>query len=209
MCRSGVSALFYGTYQYPPRWGVGGAGTDPVHITVTREYREITRPFWDPEFLAQAAGQEDRPGPDAAVLVVRNERDMLEVDRRLAGAALTNIESHKLIQLHNIPRHFYALWRHPSAWWCVDLPKPLDIVWLGCYLAFLVLFAGGVCVAWKSGKLAVIPLSWLILMAGHTCVLLVLHAECRFQVFSAIFVYIFSGLGAATIHRFPRRERRP
>jgi len=210
----GGLALFSGTYPYPPRFGMHGTLPEPSLITETREYREITGPFWDPEYLPQAPGRENRmkrnvvegmpvPSPDPAIVVVRNERDMLEVDRRLTAAALTNIKNNKLIQLYNIPRHFHALWGHPAAWWGVDPPGPFALAWFGSYLAFLTLFVLGVLVAWKSGKLGVVPLSWLILIAGHTGVLLLLHSEARFQATPAIFLYIFSGLRAAAILPFP------
>jgi len=208
--------LFYGTYPYPPRLGARGVETEPAVITRTREYQEITEPFWDPEYRPQAPGRAQRmerdavegmpmSRPDGAIVVVRSERDMLEVDRRLAAAALNNIKNHKLIQLYNIPRHIYALWGRPAGWWGhwgVDLPSWLEIVWHGCHLAFLALFVLGVVVAWKSGKLGVVPLSWLILMAVHTGVLLVFAAEARYQATSAIFLYTFSGLGAATVLPF-------
>jgi 4-amino-4-deoxy-L-arabinose transferase-like glycosyltransferase len=209
--------LFAGTYPDPPRLFRQATVTESVPITQTREYRGITEPFWDPEFRARRDGQEPGdspsvegmpvPSPDPTILVVRNEPDILEVDRRLAAAAAINIRNHKLLQLYNMVRHLSALWGTPSAWWCIDgLPRPLKLTWLGSYLAFLALFVVGVRVAWKNGKLGVIPLSWLILMAVHTGLLLVLHAEPRFQVTSTIFLYIFGGLGAAAILPVPAPE---
>jgi 4-amino-4-deoxy-L-arabinose transferase-like glycosyltransferase len=205
--------LFFGTYPDPPHWGMRPAGSDPVLITETKEYLDITGPYWDPEYLPQAPGRAQReerdaaegmpvPRPHPTIVVVRNERDMLEVDRKLTAAALTNIENYKLIQVYNMARHFFALWARPSAWWNVELPRSLALVWHTCYLAFITLFVFGILVARKIGKLDVVPLSWLILMAGHTGVFLLFHAEARFQVTSALFLYIFSGLGAATILPF-------
>ena len=208
----GGLGLFAGTYPYPPRFGMHATVPEPVPFPLSKEYREITGPFWDPEFLPLTAGGANRshrpevegmppPNPHPSILITRSERDMLEVDRRLAAAAVIHVKNHKLLELYNILRNFSALWGRPAAWWSVELPGSLRIAWWASYMGLLALFVLGVSVAWKSGKLGVIPLSWLILIAVHTAVLLAFHTEPRYQVTSALFLYSFSGLGIATILR--------
>jgi 4-amino-4-deoxy-L-arabinose transferase-like glycosyltransferase len=207
--------LFYGTYPYPARWGVHRLGTEPVLISNTSAYREITAGFWDPEFLPESAGRDRRvareavagmpvPKSEPSIIVVRDERDMLELDRRFTAAALSNMTDHKFIQLYNIPRHLYSLWGYPSAWWAIDeLPSPLKFVWRASYLALLGLFGAGILVARKVGKLTAVPLSWLIVMALNSGVFIVLHAECRHQISSSTFLFLYGGIGASAILRFP------
>jgi len=190
----GGNGLFAGAYPYPPVYGKGWCGTFPdktFHYCQTREYREITGPFWDPEGLAQAAG---RPDPDVEV---RDERDLLEVDRRLAAAGWSYIKNYKIIQLYNMTYHFYRLWGRPAGW--DELRWPIKLPWFGSYLAFLALCVLGILTAWRSGKLAAVPLSWLILMVCHTGLLLPVCTEQRYQAASAIFLYMFGGFGADSI----------
>jgi 4-amino-4-deoxy-L-arabinose transferase-like glycosyltransferase len=200
--------LVYGTFVlHVPVQGLAFAGAAPHHL-------------FGPEIVVQTAGQEKRaehppvegmPVPiiDPRILILRNERALLEVNKKLTSLGMTNLKKEKITLLRSMARHFHALWGHPSAWWDhwgVDLPRSLEIVWYGSYLAFLAVSGLGVVVAWKSGKLDVIPLSWLVLMAGHTGLFLFMYAAVRYQVTSAIFVYMFSGLGVAAILillRFP------
>jgi hypothetical protein len=211
----GGLGLFVGTYPNPPRLGRYETTPEPPRTTLTPEYRAITEPYWDPAFLPQAPGRADRwpsvegmpePKPDPFILVTRNERDMLEVDRRLAAAAWANLRQHPYLQLYNALRHLGALWARPAAWWAVEPPRWLQLAWEVGYLALLVLFVMGVRVAWRSGKLGTVPLSWLILMACHTGLLLILSAEPRYQVTAALFLYMFSGLGVAAILPAPSRD---
>jgi hypothetical protein len=214
----GGLGLFAATYPYPPRLGRYATVPKPSPITETREYREITGPFWDPDFLQESPGLEDRlarcrvegmpvPHPSPTILVVRTERDILEVDRQLAAEALRNIKNHKLLQLYNMLRHLYALWGRPAAWWAIDeLPAPLKLVWRTGYVAFMVLFVFGLRIAWKRGKIGPIPLSWLMLMLCHALFFVVFNAEPRYKVTSAIFLCIFSGVGLAAL--LPSRDRK-
>jgi hypothetical protein len=197
--------LVYGTFVlHVPVGGLAFAGAAPHDL-------------FGPEVVVQTAGQpgsvenprvEGMPVPDIdpRILIVRDERAILEVNRKLMAFGMTNLKTDRRAQLLNMARHFHALWGHPSAWWShwgVDLPRSLELVWHGSYLAFLALFALGVVAAWKSGTLGVVPLSWLILIAAQTALFLVMFATCRYQVTGADFMYIFSGLGAAAILPFP------
>jgi hypothetical protein len=207
----GGLGLFCATYPNPPRLFRHATVPPPPLIPFTPEYLEITGPFWDPGYRPDAPGRAGRvardlvegmpvPQPHPAILVVRNERDMLEVDRRLAAAALRNIKNHKLLQLYNMARHFYGLWGWPSAWWYSDdLPSAPRLVWRVAYLAFLVVFVFGVRAAWKLGELGRVPVSWLILVACHAGFFLVYNGEARYKVTSAIFFYMFGGVAVAAI----------
>ncbi|HZW29651.1 MAG TPA: glycosyltransferase family 39 protein [Isosphaeraceae bacterium] len=197
----GGNGLFAGTYPHPPLYGRGWYGTVPnaIHFTQTPEYREITRPFWDPAFVEQAAKLSD---PD---VVVRNERDVLEVDRRLAAAGWANVRNYKAIQVYNILIHFYDLWGRPAAWGH-DWGRPIVLAWFGSYVGFLVLIVAGVVFAWRGGSLGAIPMSWLVVTAANTGLLLLFCTAPRYQASSATFLYIFGGLGVAALlpHLSPR-----
>jgi len=194
----GGLGLFGGTYPRPPLYGDGWKHQGPrlLHISTTDEYQEITKPFWDPRYLQRSVGKITH------VAVVREEKDFVELDRRLGQAAKNNIRNYKLIQIRNVIAHLKALWGRPAAW-TSDLAPSLKLVWFGAYLAFQSLFVLGILTAWKSGRLDAIPLSWLILMTCHTGLLLLFCAEPRYQATSAIFLYIFGGLGVASILPFP------
>jgi Dolichyl-phosphate-mannose-protein mannosyltransferase len=189
----GGDNLFRGTYPNPPMYGRGwyGTGSNMIHVNQTSEYREITGPFWDSEFMAQAPKFVDTD------VVVRNERDVLELDRRLSAAAWSNVRNHKMIQVYNAMYHLYGLWGRPAGWG--GGIGPLKLAWFGSYVAFLAILLRGILFAWKSGRLGVIPLSWLILMVCHTAILLAFSAVPRYQLTVAIFLYIFAGLGLAAI----------
>jgi hypothetical protein len=194
----GGNGLFGGTYPHPPLYGRYwyGTGANSLTFTQTSEYREITRPFWDPAFLEHAARLSD---PD---VVVRNERDALEVDRRLAVAGWSHIRDHKMIQIYNILIHFYDLWSRPAAWghgWS----RPIVLGWFGLYLGFLALVVVGIASAWRSGSLGPIPQSWLVFMGLNTVLLLPLCVVSRYQAASATFLFIFAGLGVAALLRQP------
>jgi Dolichyl-phosphate-mannose-protein mannosyltransferase len=193
----GGDNLFIGSYPHPPTYGRGWYKgiSGLTHVHQSRQYREITLPFWD-----EAWPHSDEI-PDSDV-VVRNEREMLEVDRRLAAAAWSNIKEHKQIQIYNSALHFYGLWGRPAAWGRA-LKGSFMFVWIGAYLVLLSLTVMGILCAWRSGKLGAIPLSWLIVMAGHTGVMLFFPAESRHQATSAFFLYVFAGLGGSMILAFP------
>ncbi len=138
--------------------------------------------------------------------ILPNERQILEINAKLTSLGMTYLKTDRISQLRNMARRLYALWGYPSAWWDhwgVEVPRLLEICWYAGYLAFLALFGIGVVVAWKSGALGVVPLSWLALLAGHTGLFLFIFATARYQVTAAIFAYIFSGLGAVAILDLP------
>jgi 4-amino-4-deoxy-L-arabinose transferase-like glycosyltransferase len=194
--------LVYGTFVlHVPVGGLAFAGAAPPRLFTS----EIAAPQNGQENRGEHAGVEGMPAPRISprILIIRNERAILEVNRKLTTHGLTVIQKRTTSQeLLRLARHFSALWRHPSAWWehwGVDPPEWLEWIWQASYAAFMALFVLGVFVSWNSGKLGVVPLSWLILMAGHTAVFLVIYAVPRYQVTSAFFVYIFSGLGASAV----------
>jgi hypothetical protein len=199
----GGDNLFRGTYPHPPMYGRGWHGTGPqmIHVNQSPEYRAITDPFWDPRFRSLQTKLVD------ADVVTRSERDTLEVDRRLAAAAWSHIRNYKLTQIRNILYHIYGMWGRPAAW-DNALAAPIRLAWYASYLAFLGLFVLGVLVAWKSGQLGLVPLSWLILMAASVGLFLLFAAESRYQATSWVFLAMFSGLGLAAILPFPNREAR-
>ncbi len=212
--------FFAGTYPHAPRFPAQAGTPGPVPITQTPEYCEITGPYWDPEYRPDSPARasheardrvEGMPAstPDLSIVVVRNEGDLLEIDRKLAAAAWANIKNHPLTQLYNSPKHLFLLWSSPSAIWAIDdesHPRLL-IGWKRLYLGLLALFVLGVVVAWKNNRLGAIPLSWLAVVAANTVAFLVLHAEPRHQISSTIFLFVFSGLGVAAIltRAFPDR----
>jgi 4-amino-4-deoxy-L-arabinose transferase-like glycosyltransferase len=190
----GGNGLFAGTYPHPPLYGRGRYGAVPnyIHFTQTKEYCEITRSFWDPEFVEQSAKLSD---PD---VVLRDERDVLEVDRRLAAAAWANIRNYKAVQVYNVIYHIHGLWGRPAGW-DHEMTRPLKLAWFGFYLGFLAILVLGIFTAWRSGRLGAIPVSWLVFLGVHNLLLLLFCTDPRYQAASAIFLYTFSGLGVEAL----------
>ena len=201
--------LVYGTFVlHVPVEGVAFAGRVPVDfispevIAARQEYRLA---------IPVVEGMPVWPATHR-IPILPDERYVLEINRKLKSLGMTNFKTDKITQLLNRARHVNALWGYPAAWWDhwgVEVPRSLEIVWYGCYLALLGFFALGIVVAWNGGTLGVVPLSWLVLVAGHMAVFLFMFATARYQVTPAIFVYIFSGLGAAAILDILARGRRP
>ncbi|HKI20583.1 MAG TPA: hypothetical protein VKA15_22025, partial [Isosphaeraceae bacterium] len=193
--------LVYGTFiLHAPVEGVAMAGRVPVELLSSEIIADRLK------YRAEIPLVEGMPVWYAThrIPILPNEREILEINRKLNSLGMTNLKTDRITQVKNMARHVFNLWGYPSAWWDhwgVTLPRSLERVWYGSYLAFLALSVLGVVVAWKSGALGVIPLSWLVLLAGHTGVFFFMFAVARYQVTSAIFVYIFSGLGAAAILR--------
>ncbi len=201
--------LVYGTFVlHVPVEGVAFAGRVPVDfispevIAARQEYRLA---------IPVVEGMPVWPATHR-IPILPAERYVLEINRKLKSLGMTNFKTDKITQLLNRARHVNALWGYPAAWWDhwgVEVPRSLAIVWYACYLALLGFFALGIVVAWNGGTLGVVPLSWLVLVAGHMAVFLFMFATARYQVTPAIFVYIFSGLGAAAILDILARGRRP
>ena len=175
-------------------------GTIKVHASSTSRRRMNTRRSPSP------SGTRGTCNNRSVILIAwwwrGKERDFLELDRRLSLAAKNHIKDYPFIQVRNVMAHLAALWRRPAAWSSTMAP-PLKLAWFGAYLAFLMLSVLGIFTAWRTKKLGVIPLNWLILIACHTTLLLPICTEPRYQATPAIFLYIFAGLGVAAILPFP------
>jgi hypothetical protein len=185
---------------------------------------DVPRELFRPDLGVRLAGEINPaklwpvPGMPAPNLSPRlpllpNERTILETSRKLATQRLKSIQERpvKREALH-LARQLFGLWGHPAAWWDhwnTDLPIWALRVWLGSYPVYLCLCVVGIFVAWKTDKLGLVPLSWLVLMVAHTAVFLVLWASCRYQVTSANFVHIYAGLGASTAVALGRSAWRP
>lgn len=61
------------------------------------------------------------------------------------------------------------------------------------------LFVVGVVAWWRNDALGAVPISWLGVMVANTAVFLVMHAEPRHQISSAIFLFAFAGAGVVAI----------
>jgi 4-amino-4-deoxy-L-arabinose transferase-like glycosyltransferase len=192
--------MVYGTFVlHVPVGALAFAGVAPPDLFGP----DIVVPIGSYESDTGRPSVEGMPEPEISdrILILRNEPAILEVNRKLATYGMTKLAERKTKQvLYNMGRNGFILWGRPAAWfshWGVDLPAPLARLWLASHASFLGLFALGVCRAWKTKRLGAVPLSWLLLVAGHTAVFLVLYATCRYQVTSTIFVTIYSGLGAS------------
>jgi 4-amino-4-deoxy-L-arabinose transferase-like glycosyltransferase len=185
------TGLFSGTYPHPPIYGRHWSGS--AALTETPEYREVVGPFWDREAL------EHPPGGRVEEVVVRRERDFVEVDKRLAKAAVANIYRYKKIQVRNVLYHLRGLWARPAGWGLDDPGRLAGSAWYALYLGFLGSAVVGVVAAARAGKLGGPVAGWLLFLACHTALLLPYHTESRYQAAGAVFVFLFSGVGVVAM----------
>ncbi len=182
------------------------------------------RDLFGPELVvpqSEYEGQADRSAVEGMppslvsprILVLRNERAILELNRQLTTLGLSQFKQRSRGEVvRSMLSHFVTMWRRPSACWShwgLIIPNSVERVWYGSYAVFMAMFALGVLAARRRGMMTAVPLSWLILMAGHVGLFLLILGSPRYQVTSAIFIYIFSGLGVATCLAYLTRKRPP
>jgi hypothetical protein len=108
-------------------------------------------------------------------------------------------------------KHAVDLWGRPAGWYAppslrigdnVDLPAPIKVAWFVGYLAFLGAVLTGLVTAWKFGQPVVVPMSWLLLIAAHAGIMLLVDPDPRYQVNSTPFLTLFAGVGLVRLKVF-------